>query len=192
MTLGIIHSRISHLLRHPKRFAGILGLVGFVVAALGFQLGRSQFLLDGERQRLEELNRCVESGVASLDETLSGAPLAGEEILQDLVGGVDGVRAWVGGLRRAAGEAGFRMRIRLGDSGRPLVGRPEVEQVEVTLELELAATTTDATARMERVLERLVLERPPFELSRVRWTGSGAGLRGVVVEGRLWIRTSDA
>jgi hypothetical protein len=192
MTLGIASSWISPLLRHPMRFAVILVLVGFGAAASGFQLGRAQLLLDGERQRLEVLDRWVGSGVASLGDVLSDLPLAGEEILQDLVEGVDGVRAWVGGCRRAAEEAGFRMRIRWGDSGRPLPGRPEIEQVEVILELESVSTTPDATARMEGVLERLAMDRPPFELSRVRWTGSGAGLRVVIVEGRLWIRTSDA
>jgi hypothetical protein len=192
MTRWIPSLWIRDLLRHPRRLEVLVGLVGLVAAASGFQLGRAQSTLDEERHRLTVLNRRVESGVTSLGDGASDAPLEGENILEDLLDGVDGVRTWVTGVRRAAKEAGFRLRLRWGDSGQPLPGRPEVEHVEVILELESAPTSPEATVQMDGVLEHLDMERPPFEISRIRWTGSGAGLRGVVVEGRLWIRNTEA
>jgi len=184
--------RVRDLLRHPKRLEVLVVLVGLGAASSGFHLGRAQSALDEERQRLRLLNRRLESGVASFGDAALDVPLEGEDILGDLLDGLEGVRTWVTGLRRAAEEAGFRLRLRWGDSGRPLPGRPEVEHVEVTLELESAPTSPEATVQMDGVLERLGMDRPPFEVSRIRWTGSGAGLRGVVVEGRLWIRNTEA
>jgi len=192
MTRWIPSLRVRDLLRHPKRLEVLVVLIGLGAASSGFQLGRAQSALDEERQRLRVLNRRVESGVARLGNGVSDVPLEGEDVLEDLLDGVEGVRTWVAGLSRAAEEAECRLRLRWGDSVRPLPGRPEVEHVEVTLELESAPTSPETTVRMDGVLEHIGMERPPFEVSRIRWTGSGAGLRGVVVEGRLWIRNTEA
>jgi hypothetical protein len=192
MTEWIPSMRVRSLLRQPKRLEVLVALIGLGAAVSGFQLGRAQSALDGERQRLGVLNRRMDSGVASLKEAASDVPLEDEDILEDLLNGEEGVRTWVTGLRRAAEAAGFRLRLRWGNSGRPLPGRPEVEHVEVILDLESASPNPEATVQMDGVLEHLGMERPPFEVSRVRWTGSGAGLRGVLVEGRLWIRNPEA
>ena len=191
MTLRKAPLWITQPLRHLKSVDVAVGLIGCGVLAAGFGLGRSQASHGLEHQRLGAVNQRLDSRMASLGETWADVPSAGEVVLGELVDGVDGARAWVKGLRQAADRTGFRMRLRWGDPGQPLPVRPEVESVPVIIELESGSVNAGATARMEGFLKYLGMERPPFELSRVQWTGSGAGLRGVLVEGRLWIRNSD-
>lgn len=187
MKRWVFASWMRNLLAHPHGGNVMLGLIGLGVAASGFEWGRAQSTLEDERQRLLILNRRMDSWMESHSGTLLGSPFDAEEVIDGFVDGVEGGRVWIAGLRRVVEAAGFRMRLRCGAPVRPSVGLPEVAHVDVTVEMESSSKYPDAVVRVEGVLDHLGMEGPPFELHRVRWSGSGSGLSGVVLEGRLWI-----
>lgn len=183
---------MASLLRHPRMGNAVLGLLACCAALAGFRLGMLQSELDREQQRLAVLKQRLETVHRSPDEVWGTAGMDEEQVLGGLVDGVEGARAWVRSLRQAAAEAGIVMRLRWGDSARPMSGMPKVEYVQVVIGLDLSSTKHRPASRIKSLLQYLGVEKPPFELSRLHWTGSGHGLTGVVVEGRLWIRRSES
>ena len=169
----------------------IIGLLACGAAFFGFKLGGSQVALEWEQRRLAVVDRKLETQTEFPDDICASDTGEAERILEDLVDGVEGARAWVRTLRQAAAEAGLEMRIRWGESARPIPAVSNLEQVMVVIEMDSSASTHGATRRMTGFLRGLRIGRPPFEVSRVRWTGLGRGLVGVVLEGRLWIRRSE-
>lgn len=185
-------SWMRNLLAHPRADEVMLGLIGLGVAVSAFEWGREQSALEREQRRLRMLDQRVDSWMESHAGTLLGRPFDAEEVIDGFVDGVEGGRVWIDGLRRVVEAAGFRMRLRCGAPVRPSLGLREVAHVDVTVELESPSKNPDAVVRVEGILDHLGMEGPPFELQRVRWSGSGSGLSGVVLEGRLWIRDPKA
>lgn len=181
---------MQSLFGHPRRGDLLVGLLTCCAAGVGFWLGAASSGLDHQRRSLTVLARKCDAITEPSDEVWRVEAMDSERIRAALVEDVGGARVWAQRLREAAAEAGLGIRFRWGDSVRPTPVRPDVEHVGLVIELDSSSAKQGATARMQGFLQQLDSGRPPFELGRLRWTGAGRGLSGVVVEGRLWIRRS--
>ncbi len=191
MKPGFDLAAIQSLFGHPRRGDLLVGLVTCCAAGVGIWLGAASSGLEHQQRCLTVLARRCEALKESSDEEWRMDAVDSERVLAALPEDVGGARVWAQRLREAAAEAGLGIRFRWGDSVRPMAARPDVEHVGLVVELDSSSAKQGATTRMQGFLQQLDLGRPPFELGRLRWTGVGRGLAGVVVEGRLWIRRSE-
>ncbi len=192
MKPGFDLAAMQSLFGHPRRGDRLVGLVTCCAAGVGIWLGAASSGLEHQQRSLTVLARRCEALAESSDEEWRMEAMDSERVLAALAQDVGGARVWAQRLREAAAAAGLGIRFRWGDSVRPISARPDVERVGLVIELDVSPAKHGATARMQDFLQQLDLGRPPFELGRLRWTGAGRGLAGLVVEGRLWIRRSES
>ena len=192
MKPGFDLAAIQSLFEHPRRGDLLVGLVTCGAAGVGIWLGAASSGLEHQQRCLTVLARRCEALTESSDEEWRMEAMDSERVLAALPEDVGGARVWAQRLHEGAAEAGLGIRFRWGDSVRPMPARPDVEHVGLVIELDSSSAKQGATTRMQGFLRQLDLGRPPFELGRLRWTGAGRGLAGVVMEGRLWIRRSES
>jgi hypothetical protein len=183
----------SYRLRPPV-VVGIVTLLAFgLLAGSATRLFRLRADLRRTRQAVERQQELL----GKLQEDLRKLATEGLEdrfrnFAAQLPEDAAGVRCWLTEVQCLASNLRLLVSPTWGDA--EIISGPlgRFEKIQVTLEVRPDKDAGKAkTAAVVRWLRDLDLDRPPWELNRVQFSGTNQGLSLAVVSGNLWIRASE-